>query len=335
LARARAFSAPLGVRAGELRNSKKPIVFYANGIGDGIVVTPALRVVWRAFQGRARFIFQDGPDRFLFNEYGQANQFIVQMHLNAGKDGRDFPLDGLQDYVKGCDLFLSFAGWTSPSLIELQNYCAAKTSVGYFSNFDICLPRSPNAHLFDTMFLIPQAIFPELQIEMFSSPPTFSLPIRAAGDDILSALRDRTCIALHPEGSVFDKSYPDASLRALVHLLLETTNASICIFGQSHGYSVFDEISERIIVFNSITLELASYLISRMSLFVGVDSCFLHMADICRVPTVGLFGPADPTVWGCRFAPHLYVRATAMNEIDAKAVAAAVRSLAGRCQIAI
>ena len=33
--------------------------------------------------------------------------------------------------------------------------------------------------------------------------------------------------------------------------------------------------------------------------FVGVDSCFAHVADAMQVPGVVLFGPTDPNEWGC------------------------------------
>lgn len=137
------------------------------------------------------------------------------------------------------------------------------------------------------------------------------------------------------ESSIADKSYSDQSLQVLIRFLLENTDAKICVFGQRDAYSSLECDSSRIIVFNYLPLELACYLISKMSLFVGVDSCFLHIADLCRVPTVGLFGPTDPTVWGCRFAPHTHIRAQAVNEIDICDVTEAVRSLAGRCQIPI
>lgn len=320
--------------ASGLRDSKKPIVFYANGIGDSVLVTPALRALGLAFQGRAKFIFKDGADRFLFSEYGRVDAFFIQMRVNRERNGRIFSVNELQDYVGDCDLFLCFADWLSSSLLDLQNYCAA-TSAGFFSNFDLCLPRLPSSHQFDTMFSISKAIFPELRIEMFSSPPKFSLAVQGVGDDILLTLGKRPCIGLHPESSTLDKSYPNDSVCAFIHFLLKTRDTMICIFGQSDTYSSFEGISERVVVFNCIPLELASYLISRMSLFVGVDSCFLHMADLCRVPTVGLFGPTDPTVWGCRFTPHVHVRASTINKINAMAVAAAVRSLADICQIII
>jgi ADP-heptose:LPS heptosyltransferase len=48
-------------------------------------------------------------------------------------------------------------------------------------------------------------------------------------------------------------------------------------------------------------------LVGEADLFVGVDSCMLHVADLFRVPGVGLFGPTRPRQWGFRFGLHRHV----------------------------
>jgi ADP-heptose:LPS heptosyltransferase len=58
---------------------------------------------------------------------------------------------------------------------------------------------------------------------------------------------------------------------------------------------------------DGIALDTAMCLVSQASLFVGVDSCMLHAADLFRVPSVGLFGPTNAIEFGCRFAPHCHV----------------------------
>jgi len=38
-----------------------------------------------------------------------------------------------------------------------------------------------------------------------------------------------------------------------------------------------------------------------------IDSCTLHVADLFRVPGLGLFGPSSCTEYGFRFAPHRHI----------------------------
>lgn len=48
---------------------------------------------------------------------------------------------------------------------------------------------------------------------------------------------------------------------------------------------------QRLVRVERLRLGVALALVSLSDLFLGVDSCMLHMADLCRVPGVGLFGP--------------------------------------------
>ena len=40
---------------------------------------------------------------------------------------------------------------------------------------------------------------------------------------------------------------------------------------------------------------------------MGIDSSMLHVADLCGVPGVGLFGPSNAEHWGFRLARHRHV----------------------------
>jgi ADP-heptose:LPS heptosyltransferase len=69
-------------------------------------------------------------------------------------------------------------------------------------------------------------------------------------------------------------------------------------------------------------------LTQRGDFFIGVDSCYLHAADQCRVPRVGLFGPTSSFEFGFRFAPHRHVSGgSRMDSITVQDVISAVQSL--------
>jgi ADP-heptose:LPS heptosyltransferase len=57
-----------------------------------------------------------------------------------------------------------------------------------------------------------------------------------------------------------------------------------------------------------LPLPYAFAVLGESDLFLGVDSCMLHAADLFRVPGVGVFGPTDPRRWGFRFARHRHIR---------------------------
>lgn len=45
-------------------------------------------------------------------------------------------------------------------------------------------------------------------------------------------------------------------------------------------------------------------LMGEADLFLGVDSCMLHAADLYGIAGVSLFGPTTPRQWGFRFSRH-------------------------------
>jgi ADP-heptose:LPS heptosyltransferase len=53
-----------------------------------------------------------------------------------------------------------------------------------------------------------------------------------------------------------------------------------------------------------LPLDACFAVLSESDLFLGIDSCHLHAADLFRIPAVGLFGPTTARRWGVRFPPH-------------------------------
>jgi ADP-heptose:LPS heptosyltransferase len=85
---------------------------------------------------------------------------------------------------------------------------------------------------------------------------------------------------------------------------------------------------DRVIPCAGLPLSVAIGLLQWGNLFIGVDSCFLHAADLFRVPGVGLFGPTNSREFGFRFGPHRHVSGNpSMHSITVDAVIHAVQSL--------
>lgn len=61
--------------------------------------------------------------------------------------------------------------------------------------------------------------------------------------------------------------------------------------------------------------------------YVGNDSGITHLAAAAGIPTVALFGPTDPAVWGPRGEAVRIIRAARMSDISAEMVVSAVRDL--------
>ncbi|WP_025736064.1 glycosyltransferase family 9 protein [Mycobacterium genavense] len=69
-------------------------------------------------------------------------------------------------------------------------------------------------------------------------------------------------------------------------------------------------------------------MVANADLFLGIDSCMLHAADLARVPGVGLFGPTRSATWGFRFGPHRHIDQRKMADISVDAVLDALEAIA-------
>jgi len=86
--------------------------------------------------------------------------------------------------------------------------------------------------------------------------------------------------------------------------------------------------SDRIAPVN-LPLDACFALLRDSQLFLGVDVCHLHAADLFRVPGVALFGASTSRRWGYKFCKHRHLQSSGnMNEIGVDDVYEALSSLA-------
>ena len=99
------------------------------------------------------------------------------------------------------------------------------------------------------------------------------------------------------------------------------------VVGMGHEELNVGRERDRVFAYLGLPLDLAMGLVASADLFLGIDSCMLHAADLARVPGVGLFGPTQPALWGFRFAPHRHVEGSTMADITVDDVLGAMEDL--------
>lgn len=73
-------------------------------------------------------------------------------------------------------------------------------------------------------------------------------------------------------------------------------------------------------------------IVGRAPAVISGDTGLMHLAVALRRPSVSIFGPSDPRYWGPRAGPHMVVRAPAgrMSDLEVQPVVDAVDQLLGR-----
>jgi ADP-heptose:LPS heptosyltransferase len=84
----------------------------------------------------------------------------------------------------------------------------------------------------------------------------------------------------------------------------------------------------RVIPCFGLSLSSSCCLVAESDFFIGIDSCMLHVADMARVPGVGLFGPTNAKEFGFYIGPHIMIQADgSMEKIEVGMVVEALNQL--------
>lgn len=109
---------------------------------------------------------------------------------------------------------------------------------------------------------------------------------------------------LHPGSSgdlgMKNRRWPLDKFKELTEHILKKYGGTVLIFtGPDEANLAFDAKPGRVL-FVTQKLDVAAALIKKCRLFVGNDSSLMHIAAISGVPTIGIFGPANPLRTGPR-----------------------------------
>ncbi|MDE2179313.1 MAG: putative lipopolysaccharide heptosyltransferase III [candidate division NC10 bacterium] len=152
-----------------------------------------------------------------------------------------------------------------------------------------------------------------MALEVLGIPVAPSLPVlrvrksdEAAAGTALAAIAiapGERFVAVHPGARWWFKSWPAERFADLVEFIQGKLGLKVVLLGGDQEQGIAQAILEQVetgcrsLVGRLGLLELAA-LLRQATLFVGNDNGPMHIAAAMGTPVVGLFGPADPRVWG-------------------------------------
>jgi ADP-heptose:LPS heptosyltransferase len=297
-------------------------------IGDHFMATPALRALADRFDGRLALICDPGARETFFLDlplravHEIRNKTILFEQSNPRPVRIRFSVDSLVREVGECDLFLSVNGWHSPSIDDLLQGLSPANAIGFFPSFQVYFPYNRNKHASENAFDIPRHLDPSLQLEDYSGAPALSANNRQRAEAWRLALpASARVLAVHAE-TKGPKMWPiERFVRVLDAFLARNPDVIVLAIGSKDIGLGKGKYRDRVIPCYDSPLSGALALLGTADLFLGVDSCMLHAADLFRVPGVGLFGPTSYSEYGFRFGPHKHIRGdnqtmTAISEME-------------------
>ena len=115
--------------------------------------------------------------------------------------------------------------------------------------------------------------------------------------------RDRPLIAIHPGSPIALKRWLPERYAELADGLIARKGARILFVGVKDEIQIITEIQARmreesINIAGKTTLTQLASILHTCSVFIGNDSGPMHLAAAVGIPTIGLYGPGDPTRFG-------------------------------------
>lgn len=297
-----------------------------NGRGDYLMNLPTLRALSAVFAGELVFITKHGVAPLFYP--GLPFSRIVEIDCEPGPTGPEFDVATVSAAIEGCDLFLSLNPWSTRSLDGLLWNLRHVPAVGFSSGFSLRLPLDFSKHSVDLAFDIVRCLDDTIQVEQFADPPRFAPRFEELARHIRAAIpADARVVCVHGDTKP-EKMWDEQRFVALIRRLLRNDPRLYALdlgLRPIGGSELANEA--RMISCRELILPAAFALTGLADFFVGVDSCFLHAADLYRVPGVGLFGPTNPHEFGFRFGPHSHVAKDSISDITLDDVTRAIEAV--------
>jgi ADP-heptose:LPS heptosyltransferase len=300
-------------------STRRPVALFLNGIGDHVIALPAVRALAFTLDGELALVCLEQAKDLFYSGLRLRDVHVV--------DERRYDARALAKRIQGCDCFISFERADNPSTRSLLALLQPAHSVGHLDGFGhrIALQSRAAAAAFDIARLFDAS----LQIEDFTQPFIEPGGLQALRAAIATKLGYRPSIlAVHCETAPHKVWRSDAFAQAVAGFLAHRPDWIAVVVGRGAGSFFAAGAGRRTFDLCGLPLRRSMEVVADADLFVGIDSCMLHVADISRVPSVAVVGPGTEPGFGVRYARHSVVRAPAsLDELAPDRVTAALEIL--------
>jgi ADP-heptose:LPS heptosyltransferase len=284
-----------------VRSFGRPTVLLIGRLSDQIIALPALRGLAALFPEGIQLILGEGLFSCFYRGLPVGEDCLRAHWRDRSESVID--VDRIRKRAAPCDLFLSLSTAASGSIADLAARLGAGRTIGLDGAFAEHVPHDESMHMFDVLFSIPQRLEPSLRIDAFLDRPRFSNAAEAAAAKIARTYisRGQKLLFVHPE-TRDHKRWPPERFSLVLRRFLELQPEYRAVISSVAPFPMDLGAAKTRAIHLDLHLELAMALLGHADLFLGVDSCFLHAADMFRIPGVALFGPTDPANRGFRFS---------------------------------
>jgi ADP-heptose:LPS heptosyltransferase len=279
---------------------KSILIIHQGAIGDFVLSLPALEAIHR-FHSLARFIFLGHPST---SEIIHSRPYFDGV-LNCS-DRRWAPLYNLKaetptfESLPPVDSVFAFCRSSSQRLVDnlARIYGKPPFRIDPFPQSD------PGLHVSDYQC----RQLEEIGVPALPCPPAVIAPSQERSLEASRFVREnvipgRQLVLIHPGSGGRKKLWSVAGWLDVIRKLSNRNDCEIALIeGPADSYMIQQLCANvgalPLLVVNNWPLGKLAALIKQNSLYLGNDSGITHLAAACNTPTIALFGPTDPSIWG-------------------------------------
>jgi ADP-heptose:LPS heptosyltransferase len=309
-------------------SAQSPVIFDVNGYGDRLMSLPTIRALSQKFGSNLSLICASGDRELFYTGIPFENVYETEFITRDGE--RQFDAVNLAQQLDNCDLLISLNPWHSSSMDCLLTLLSQTSSIGFYPTFTHILPIDEPEHYINRAFRVAKCIDPNLDLAHFNTAPIFPSHKLSRAEAMRQTIpHDNRVLAIHTE-TLSQKMWSISGWTTVLNAFLDRyPEYIIFILDREYQGVYLPSYRDRVIHFSGLSLSFIFALIGTVDLFLGIDSCLLHAADLYRIPSVGLFAATDPRQFGFRFTQHHHITTDGnMADLDPEVVLAALMDLA-------
>jgi len=288
---------------------EKILIYYSNAIGDTFMTLPTIRAFSSTYK---RVSIICAPVHvYLLQEIAFEEVFLLE--TSPGTLQESLPEEVFPELQKrSFDFFISLSSFHNEIIGRIIANNSFKTAIGYVGecyDYELADPYA-QTNMFDVYFKSYSMLNRHAKIEEYSQP---IVPNKTSMGTLAFA-EEFKLVAVHTDTKP-EKMWPESHFIELIRGIIQyAEEIVVLIIGMpKRDYSF---ISERVLQHNSTDFEVSWELLTVSDYFIGVDSCFMHIADINNIPSLALFGPSNELEWGFRFNGNATILKGEKNSMD-------------------
>jgi ADP-heptose:LPS heptosyltransferase len=282
---------------------EKTLIIHSGGIGDLLLALPAMRRFRQAFPC-ATLEMMGRPERLALAAFDLRASFLHSID-QAGMSY--FYLDDAPLPPRLCSFFSSF-GWVlsfGRLGAETLSKNLKKAGAGRVLTLSPIPPGGGRVHVSD--YLVESLRSEGIGGEAPDHPLQLPEEASAFARDYLDGFGEKgkkQILAIHPGSGSRAKKWPAKNFAAVADWAAEKCGILLLTGPAEEGAEEVRRAMRKADPLRAENLPLIPLagLLNRSRVYLGNDSGITHLAASLGLPTVALFGPTDPAVWGPRGA---------------------------------